>query len=60
MGGPEAILRAVREHGVVLAAHGPFTARGAGEVLGCEVRCISQDFSSFGGLVAALEAAFAE
>lgn len=43
-------------HDVLLAAHGPYTAAGAAEVLGLEVKCVSKDFSSFNGLVAALAA----
>jgi len=49
----------VRDHSIILAAHGPYTAAGAGAVLGCNVQCINQDFSSFAGLVTALEHAFA-
>lgn len=59
MGGAEAIRDAVRDHSIILAAHGPYTAAGAGAVLGCNVQCINQDFSSFAGLVTALEHAFA-
>uniref|UniRef100_A0A061RTR8 Uncharacterized protein n=1 Tax=Tetraselmis sp. GSL018 TaxID=582737 RepID=A0A061RTR8_9CHLO len=58
MGGTEGIKAAVREKGVVLAAHGPFTAAGASAVLGVSVDCVSKDFSSFAGLVAALEDEF--
>ncbi len=59
MGGAEAIRDAVHDHGIILAAHGPYTATGAGAVLGCRVQCINQEFSSFAGLVTALEHAFA-
>ena len=61
MGGAEAIRDAVHDHSIILAAHGPYTAAGAGAVLGCHdiVQCINQDFSSFAGLVTALEHAFA-
>ena len=59
MGGAEAIRDAVHDHSIILAAHGPYTAAGAGVVLGCRIQCINQDFSSFAGLVTALEHAFA-
>ena len=58
MGGAEVIAEAVREHGVVLAAHGPYSAAGASEVLGCPVDCVSQAFASFDGLVLALQQVF--
>lgn len=59
MGGAEVVAEAMNEHGVVLAAHGPYSAAGASEVLGCPVNCVSQNFSSFDGLVLALQGAFA-
>ncbi len=58
MGGAEAIRDSVHDHSIILAAHGPYTAAGAGAVLGCHVQCVNQDFSSFAGLVTALEQAF--
>ncbi len=59
MGGRERFASAVRQHGVVLSAHGPYTAEGAGAVLGLPVTVVSKHFSTFGGLVAALEEHFA-
>jgi len=59
MGGVEALRDAVNRHGVLLAAHGPYTAAGAGAVLGLEVPCVSKRFGSFVGVVEALEDAFA-
>lgn len=59
MGGAQAIRDAVHDHSIILAAHGPYTAAGAGAVLGSRIQCINQDFSSFAGLVTALEHAFA-
>jgi hypothetical protein len=41
----------------VLAAHGPYTAAGAADVLGLQVPVVSRDFSSFEGLVRALGSA---
>mmetsp|Transcript_36733 Transcript_36733/g.93900 ORF Transcript_36733/g.93900 Transcript_36733/m.93900 type:complete len:342 (-) Transcript_36733:44-1069(-) len=55
MGGATAVRSAVEQHGVVLAAHGRYTAAGAGEVLGMPVECVSRDSSTFAGLVHALE-----
>ena len=55
MGGADVVQTAVQQHNIVLAAHGPYTAAGAGAVLGCNVPCVSQNFSSFAGLVLALE-----
>ncbi len=59
MGGAEAFRRAVCEHGVTLAAHGPYTAAGAAAVLGQPVPVVSRNFSTFDGVVAALEDHFA-
>ncbi|KXZ55554.1 hypothetical protein GPECTOR_2g1103 [Gonium pectorale] len=59
MGGAEALATAVRAHGVLLAAHGPYTAEGARTVTGLPVPCVSRSFSTFDGLVAALEEHFA-
>jgi hypothetical protein len=42
MGGREALADAVRRHGVLLAAHGPYTAAGASEVLGLPVPVVSK------------------
>eukprot|EP00775_Hariotina_reticulata_P009061 gene9061-9231_t len=56
--GREAVARAVQKHGIILAAHGPYTAAGAAEVLKLAVPVVSQNFASFQGLVSALEAAF--
>jgi uroporphyrinogen-III synthase len=52
--GKDALLHAVKR-GLVLAAHGPQTAAGAGKVLGLEIACVSKDYSSFAGLIHALE-----
>ncbi|KAF6261973.1 Uroporphyrinogen-III synthase HemD-domain-containing protein [Scenedesmus sp. NREL 46B-D3] len=54
MGGRQAVASAVQQHRTVLAAHGPYTAAGAGDVLGLAVPVVSRNFSSFDGLVAAL------
>lgn len=54
MGGRDALVGAVQQHGTVLAAHGPYTAAGASEVLGLPVPVVSKNFSTFHGLVAAL------
>lgn len=59
IGSTEVIAKAVDKHGIVLAAHGPYSAAGATEVLGCPVNCVNQNFASFAGLVVALEQAFA-
>lgn len=59
VGGAEVIAKAVHEHSIVLAAHGPYSAAGASEVLGLPVDCVNQNFASFDGLVVALEQAFA-
>lgn len=59
MGGDAAQLaEMVQAHGVLLAAHGPYTAAGVADTLGLPVDCVSKDFSSFGGLVAALSQHF--
>jgi hypothetical protein len=42
MGGRDALAAAVRAHGVVLAAHGPYTAAGAGDVIGMPVPVVSK------------------
>ncbi len=59
LGGVEALAAAVRTHDVVLAAHGPYTAAGAAAVTGLPVTVVSRNFSSFDGLVTALEEHFA-
>lgn len=59
MGSAEVVAQAVHDHGIVLAAHGPYSAAGASDVLGCPVDCVSQNFASFDGLVLALHEAFA-
>ena len=43
---------------IVLAAHGPYTAAGASAVLGVPVPVVPEDFSSFAGVVGALEEEF--
>ncbi|PNH12852.1 hypothetical protein TSOC_000191 [Tetrabaena socialis] len=58
MGGTAAFAEAVVRHGVVLAAHGPYTAEGVRGVTGLPVPVVSRAFSTFDGLVAALEAHF--
>jgi hypothetical protein len=59
VGGAAVVRAAVEQHGTRLAAHGPYTAAGAAEVLGTPVTCVSADSSSFAGLVVALEDSFA-
>ncbi|KAG2491891.1 hypothetical protein HYH03_009843 [Edaphochlamys debaryana] len=59
MGGAEAFSEAVRAYRVVLAAHGPYTADGAGAVTGLPVTVVSKNFATFDGLIAALEEHFA-
>jgi uroporphyrinogen-III synthase len=54
LGGRDALVSAVQRHGTVLAAHGPYTAAGAGDVLGLPVTVVSKNFSTFHGLVQAL------
>ncbi|GFR48780.1 hypothetical protein Agub_g10728 [Astrephomene gubernaculifera] len=59
VGGTAALAEIVRQHGVVLAAHGPYTAAGVRESTGgLEVGVVSRNFASFDGLVAALEEHF--
>ena len=48
----------LQEHNVLLAAHGPYTAEGVHECLDVPVRCISQNFKTFDGIVLALEHSF--
>jgi hypothetical protein len=55
MGGSEAFAQAVSRHGVLLAAHGPYTAEGVRAVTGLRVGAVSRSFSTFDGLVEALE-----
>lgn len=43
---------------IVLAAHGPYTAAGASDVLGVRIEVVPEDFSSFAGVVGALEEEF--
>jgi hypothetical protein len=59
MGGRAALAAAAARHGVLLAAHGPYTAAGASEVLGLPVPVVSQRFATFEGVVAALGEAVA-
>lgn len=59
MGGRDALAAAAAHHNVILAAHGPYTAAGASEVIGAPVPVVARDFSTFGGVVAALAEAFA-
>lgn len=54
LGGKPAVVQAVQQHRIPLAAHGPYTAAGAGEVLGLPVPIVSKSFSTFHGLVTAL------
>ena len=42
MGGREALVAAVERNGVLLAAHGPYTAAGAAGVLGIAVPVVSK------------------
>lgn len=55
MGSKEAIRKAIDAHDIILAAHGPYTAKGAGDFLELNIDCISKNFSSFNGVVEALE-----
>ncbi len=59
LGGAARVRELVERGGVLLAAHGPYTAAGAAEVLGCPVPCVSRSFGNFNGLVAALGEALA-
>ncbi|GLC70787.1 hypothetical protein PLESTF_001033200 [Pleodorina starrii] len=59
MGGAAAFSAAVSRHGVLLAAHGPYTAEGVRAVTGLPVGAVSRSFSTFDGLVKALEEHFA-
>jgi hypothetical protein len=54
VGGKKRLVSAVQQHGILLAAHGPYTAAGAADVLGLPVPVVSKNFSSFHGLVEAL------
>ena len=56
MGAAGVIQTAMQRYNIVLAAHGPYTAAGAGAgaVLGCTVPRMSYNFSSFAGLILAL------
>jgi uroporphyrinogen-III synthase len=59
--GAAALRAAVAARRVVLAAHGPTTAAGVADALGgCEVGIVSADYSSFAGVVTALEEAWRE
>ena len=55
------VITAAASCGVVLAAHGPYTAAGVAAVLGvsADVLVVSRDFSSFAGVVDALAGEFA-
>jgi len=57
MGGKDVLVSCLQRHTVVLAAHGPYTAAGAGDVLGLPVPVVSKNFSTFHGLVRALSEA---
>ena len=59
MGGADVIKKAVKEHKVLLAAHGPYTADGASQVLQTSISCVNKDFSTFAGLVLALQQHYA-
>lgn len=59
VGGREVLVDLIQSHAVTLAAHGPYTASGAADVLGVPVPVISRNFSTFDGLVAALGLALA-
>lgn len=54
MGGRDVLVGAVQQHRTVLAAHGPYTAAGASDVLGLPVPVVPKNFSTFDGLVQAL------
>ena len=58
VGDRDVFQQAVLRHCILLAAHGPYTAEGVGKLVGMSVSCISKDFSSFDGLVHAVEAVF--
>jgi hypothetical protein len=55
MGGLPALSKAITTHSVLLAAHGPYTAAGVSDTLGLPVTCVSKSFSTFDGIVSALE-----
>lgn len=50
--------QAIADNNVLLAAHGPYTAAGAGQLLGLPITCVSQNYATFDGLVSALEQQF--
>lgn len=54
----EALVRSVEEGDLFVAAHGPYTARGVRDALGVGDVRVSEDFSSFEGMVSLLERAF--
>ena len=58
MGGAQVIAEAVHQHGIILAAYGPYSAAGASETLNCPVNCVSKSFVTFDGLVLALDQPF--
>jgi len=58
-GGLERLRKVITATGTLLAAHGPYTAKGAGAVLGLDIPCVSKRFGTFEGVVEALEEVFA-
>lgn len=59
MGGSAAFAEVVSRHKVLLAAHGPYTAEGVRAATGgLVVGAVSRSFSTFDGLVTALEEHF--
>eukprot|EP00892_Ulva_mutabilis_P012592 jgi/Ulvmu1/9705/UM055_0043.1 len=58
LGGVEDLQALVLDQGIVLAAHGPYTAAGVAAATDLSVDVIGSAFGSFHGVVAALEAHF--
>lgn len=58
LGGADVLQDVIHRQGIVLAAHGPYTAAGVTSVTGLEVECIGRDFATFNGVVMALEEHF--
>lgn len=53
--GRETLLQCIQEHDILLAAHGPTTARGVEKTLHiADIDCISKDSSTFDGLAEAM------
>lgn len=52
--GREKLLEAIQEYNILLAAHGPTTAKGVQNVLGQQVDCVSKDSATFDGMITAI------